>query len=386
MKLSWILLLAVWLGFAPMYRGNKPGCYPTGNCYTIIITELTFTDANLNCGPKGSLTTMKSEQEKREILQFATQFQNRRNFSEFWIGLYQPEKTCIVKDKNLYGFIWISGEEETQVSEWDKIPKKTCTTKKRCVILQSRLSTTNTGFGNITWFWKNDKCTRRLPSICRFPTEFTPIEDLPSTAPTTQPMELTSFPTQTTEMIPPSINVLCREFIDNETVTCEVENIPYSCNDTYCFCGQMDDKGGGYGLRSCQENTSENCLGQCVTSSNISCVCGDHQTSCDKAECTINTSIMAMSTSAVVQVATSLPFYDYDNLFENLVIPLILGLVALGILIMLVWGGVQMCVRKKKPKRKKSIIPVAEPEASDTDSTDNSSDEEGDSQDMAEMA
>lgn len=93
-----------------------------------------------------------------------------------------------------------------------------------------------------------------------------------------------------------------------------------------------------------------------------------------------------MSTSPVVHAATSPPLNDDENLFEKLVLPLILGLVALGILIMLIWGGVQMCVRRRKPKRKKSIVPAAEPEASDTDSTDNSSsDEEGDSQDMAEM-
>lgn len=388
MKLSWILLLAVWQVFVPMYLGNKPVCYPTGNCYTVLVTELPFTNANMSCGAKGSLATMKSEQEKKEILQFATQFQNRTNISKFWIGLHLPAKSCIKKDSKLYGFVWISGEDDTKVSEWDNSPNISCTTNKRCVILQSKWGPSTSGLRSLTWFWKQVKCIRTFPSICRFPIAFSPSEDVEilSPPPTDQPTQFTSSPTPTTEMIPSTINVLCREFRGNETITCEVKNVSYSCNDTHCLCGQRDDNGGGYKLRRCQENLNESCLGQCIRSSNISCICGDHQTSCDRGECTINTSITPMSTSPVVHAATSSPLNDDENLFEKLVLPLILGLVALGILIMLIWGGVQMCVRRRKPKRKKSIVPAAEPEASDTDSTDNSSsDEEGDSQDMAEM-
>ncbi|KAG9461658.1 hypothetical protein GDO78_016117 [Eleutherodactylus coqui] len=387
MKLSWILRLAVWLGFAPMDLGTKPFCYPTGNCYTVLSTELPFTNANMSCGPNGLLPTMKSELEKKEILQFATNFQARRNLGEFWIGLYQPDQNCTVKDNNLYGFIWISGEDDTEVSEWNNIPKKLCDTKKKCVFLQSKWGVTNSGLQNLTWFWKNDKCNRKLPSICRFPIEFTPSGDVEmfSTLPTNLSKELMSFPTQTTERSPSTINVLCREPRGNETITCEVENIPYSCNHTHCLCGLMDDEGGGYGLSRCQENLNESCLSQCIRSSNISCVCRDHQTSCNRAECTINTT---MTSSPMTHATVSSTPNEDDNLFEKLIIPLILGLVALGILIMLVWGGIQMCVRKKKkPKRRKSIIPTLEPEPSETDSTDNSSsDEEGDSQDMAEMA
>lgn len=385
---SWLLLFALSVGLVPVAFGDDHLCFETGNCYTVNTTALTFYDAKMACGVKGVLASMKNQHEMEELKTFVSQLQDQRNINKFWLGLYLP--ACITKDKDLYGFVWVSGENTTEVTGWKNIPKSLCT-RKKCVILETTKDRSTIG-PSVTLVWKNVKCKQNFPSICRYSeskqalpskgmevvtqtsTDHSKIQTSFSdqytthTSITTQHAEVSSSTSQ--------VNVPCNIFVRNVTSACTLI-ISYACNATHCSCRNMNDSTLLY--MKCNNLLNISCQQLCTQSMNISCSC-NYYYPCEEDECTTDLlsspkSPVSSSTNLDSARSTSAPVSDDDNLLDRLIIPLILGLVAFGILVMLVWGGVQMCIRKRKPKRRKSIAP-APPEASDTDSTDHSSSEE----------
>lgn len=375
---SCLLLFAFSSGLVAGAFGDEPFCIPNGNCYTLNRAGLTFDEANMTCSSKGSLASIKTKQEQKEFLDSVTHFQKKGNVSSFWLGLYLP--VCITSVKDLYGFVWVSGGDTTEVSGWKTIPKPSCTTNKKCVILEYNKSTSNTR----PLDWKNVRCQRKLPSICRSSKsrDISETKDIQIVTPSyTDPYaKHPSFTVQNTEYTPhteiPSftsqVDVPCETFWKNRTFSSCTLTLSYACNATDCLCGSMNDSKELYKHRQCQDSMNMDCLQQCIKLMNISCSCDDPYTPCEGKECT---SDLPGSRESPVARSTSVPGTEDDTVLDRLIIPLILGLVAFGILVMLVWGGVQMCIRKRRPKRRKSIAPVPQ-EASDTDSTDHSSSDE----------
>lgn len=316
---SWLLLFALSLGLIPVILvvGDANFCFPTGNCYTVNTTPLAFDNAKMTCGFKGFLASMKNQQEKNEILNIVAQLQDQRHMYTFWLGLYLP--ACVIDKQLLYGYVWVSGGDTTEVSEWINPPKPSCTTNKKCVILDSRKNISRSSA--VTLMWKDIRCKRKLPSICR-------------------------------------------------------------SNESGHFVSSTD-----------QYSTQASVTNQYKTDTSITAQHTDISSSTKQVNVpsdlpSFSESALSPSTDLHSASSTSAPHSEDDNLLDRLVIPLILGLVAFGILVMLVWGGAQMCIRKRKPKRRKSIIPALPeaPEGSETDSTDHSSsEEEDDDEEEAEL-
>ncbi|MEE6492885.1 hypothetical protein FKM82_016659 [Ascaphus truei] len=382
MQPPWVLL-AVALCMAPMFLGEDILCYESGNCYMLYSQSLNFSAALTACGSKGFLATMKDEQEEREIMQFLRQFQDKLALGVFWIGLSKQPKSCAVKQSKLYGFNWVTGGDNSTVSYWAEPPKKSCTSK-RCVGLQSGSGPLSPGPGNRTWGWKDHRCSKRFASICRShaPWKFSNLQGAGYET------ILHLFTDHYTYMFFPEeseVTILCGGFGGNITLTCGVVNGSHTCMNSQCTCVEVDGKGRGSESRRCREHEQVSCLQLCLNPySNVSCTCTAGHNPCDSTgtECpfTISISPPLQTPNSTVKydlgLTTGVSEYGEESLFDSLFIPLILGLVALGMLAMLVWGGIHMCLIRRKPRRKKSIVPTNEPEGSETDFTDRSSSDE----------
>ncbi|KAM8920875.1 uncharacterized protein RCH25_015620 [Pelodytes ibericus] len=375
----WWLLLAVALDMAPMSVAEDVVCYTTGNCYMVLTKKLTFKDANAACGPRGSLTTMKDELEYMEVEQLVSMLQHEPEMGTFWVGLYKEKKECVDSGKILYGYSWVSGGEDSKVSYWAETPKPSCI-KKRCVGLQQWIPPLHGALGNHTWAWKESKCNNNFSAICRshFPWNVSALEvsETGGLTPAFTDDNAPYFFPETSK-----ITIACGGFEGSVTLACTVENGSSTCISTHCSCFKVTGQSEG-SERLCPANERASCLRHCLNPSNFSCSCCDDHSPCDQDSSTSQEpnwmEVLTTSSAPPAEGNTE------EGWFDTLLIPLILGLVAFGILAMLLWGGIQMCVRKKKPPRKKSIAPV-EPEGSDTDSTDHSSSEEDEPHERIEL-
>ncbi|OCT64806.1 hypothetical protein XELAEV_18041045mg [Xenopus laevis] len=403
--LSAFLLLVVCLCMAPMFLGEDIYCFPSGNCYRILTRQQKFQDAISSCGSKGILASMKDKQEENEILQLTSSFYGNQDTYFFWIGLSKPTGECVVEHKTLKGFVWISGGENSSLDYWESKPKKSCTSK-RCVALK---------VGNHSLVWKDFPCKKTYFSVCRSKVSWkVSAEDLEKPLKTLHPFFDKDAPDMFSEAT--TIIIHCRGCEGNVSLTCKAEKMQVLCTKPQCFCAGVEGDGRGTEQENCREQNGISCLEQCLNPAYVSapctlppptpntvvynwskspdiqvtaCPCLDEDILCQD-KCAFN---ISSSPANLTDTTTTLPapnnttylVVDDETLFETLIIPLILGLVALGILAMLLWGGIQMCVRKTKPPRKKSIVPM-EPKGSETDSTDHSSsEEEEDPQDKAEL-
>uniref|UniRef100_A0A6I8R1V6 C-type lectin domain-containing protein n=1 Tax=Xenopus tropicalis TaxID=8364 RepID=A0A6I8R1V6_XENTR len=132
---SAFLLLVGCLCMAPMFLKEDIHCFHSGNCYRILTKQQKFQDAISSCGSKGILASMKDKQEEWEILQLLSPSNGIQDTYFFWIGLSKPTGECVVEQKILKGFVWLSGGENSSLEHWESMPKKSCTSK-RCVALK----------------------------------------------------------------------------------------------------------------------------------------------------------------------------------------------------------------------------------------------------------
>ncbi|XP_002935391.1 C-type lectin domain family 14 member A [Xenopus tropicalis] len=385
-----------------MFLKEDIHCFHSGNCYRILTKQQKFQDAISSCGSKGILASMKDKQEEWEILQLLSPSNGIQDTYFFWIGLSKPTGECVVEQKILKGFVWLSGGENSSLEHWESMPKKSCTSK-RCVALK---------VGNHSLVWKDYPCKKTFASVCRSKVSWkVSSKDLAEPLKMLPPFIDKDAPDIYSEET--TIIIHCGGCKGNVSLACKAEKSHFLCTNSQCSCAGLN--GNRRGTEKCRERNGVSCLEECLnpayvpppctlppfTSNTViynrskspdiqvtACPCLDGGSPC-QGKCTFNISFSPVNvtfttTTLPAQSNATGPLVDDETLFERLIIPLILGLVALGILAMLLWGGIQMCVRKKKPPRKKSIVPM-EPKGSETDSTDHSSSEDEDTQDKAEV-
>ncbi|KAM8947496.1 complement component C1q receptor [Pelodytes ibericus] len=141
-------------------------------CYSVHLGENNFLDAKQKCVHNGGdLVTIKSREEAEHlvnlVLQLSTTFLDRSAL-KLWIGL-QLKNKCYVPHKLLKGFSWVTGDEETeesQFSNWMNEPKSTCT-QSRCVAMNFDLTSSPSLPGN--YKWTDGKCTVATDGyLCKF--------------------------------------------------------------------------------------------------------------------------------------------------------------------------------------------------------------------------
>ncbi|XP_043912947.1 complement component C1q receptor [Protopterus annectens] len=143
-------------------------CVPSA-CYTVHIRDasVNFDTAQRECHSNGgNLITIKTAAEAvhvQSLLNNISFSDHTADSHDLWIGLYLPVKQCYQEHKPLKGYIWISGGEESDYSNWQKEPTKSCTTR-RCVIL-----TYNSEKSDKNMKWSDVSCNKMLKYfMCKF--------------------------------------------------------------------------------------------------------------------------------------------------------------------------------------------------------------------------
>ncbi|XP_075060118.1 uncharacterized protein LOC142144811 [Mixophyes fleayi] len=121
------------LSYGELGKEQNEALCSTEACYSIHLSKEKFTEAHNECVNRGgNLVTIKTEEEARHVSNLLWKLANTTLFNrplKLWIGL-QLKKTCVMKEKVLMGFSWITepqGAEESQFSNWLSEPKQTCT-------------------------------------------------------------------------------------------------------------------------------------------------------------------------------------------------------------------------------------------------------------------
>ncbi|XP_061700592.1 complement component C1q receptor-like [Syngnathoides biaculeatus] len=129
-------------------------------CYTVYMEKVSFDKANQRCFHNGGYLMTLRNKEEEEILHSLLLLIQKNNSQQFWIGLKLHRGDCVLADKPLRGFKWVSGEADSQYSNWNKDPVDTCT--ERCV----RVSYNSPDEDQLTW--TAGACKGPLFSVCKF--------------------------------------------------------------------------------------------------------------------------------------------------------------------------------------------------------------------------
>ncbi|XP_041669422.1 complement component C1q receptor [Cheilinus undulatus] len=133
-------------------------------CFTLHMSNVSFEKAHQNCDHNGGyLMTVREPKEEHVLRSLLSQVKRQRQDEpmKFWIGLKLNRGDCVLADKTLKGFKWVSGEEESHYSNWVEEPDSTCT-KASCVSIQY------SPLGPNQLKWTAGSCKRTAFYVCKF--------------------------------------------------------------------------------------------------------------------------------------------------------------------------------------------------------------------------
>nr|XP_046269556.1 complement component C1q receptor isoform X2 [Scatophagus argus] len=133
-------------------------------CFTLHMDKGSFEKAQQSCVHKGGyLMTVRDRGEEDVLRSLLSQIQRQHQnwVLKFWIGLKLHRGDCVLSDKTLRGFKWVSGEEDSHYSNWEKEPVTTCT-EERCV----KVHYTSSGENQLKW--SAGPCKKTLFYACKF--------------------------------------------------------------------------------------------------------------------------------------------------------------------------------------------------------------------------
>ncbi|XP_063300065.1 complement component C1q receptor-like [Pelobates fuscus] len=137
-------------------------------CYTVHLGKQNFQNAKDKCIYNGGdLVTIKSQEEAEHVKNLLLQLNSSLTDTplKLWIGLQLNKNKCYVPHKLLKGFSLVTGDKETeesQFSNWMQEPKSTCT-QVRCVTIHLDFMSTE------NYKWLDGKCINPVDGyLCKF--------------------------------------------------------------------------------------------------------------------------------------------------------------------------------------------------------------------------
>ncbi|XP_061599145.1 complement component C1q receptor [Cololabis saira] len=130
-----ILLLQLINSFERLSGAEYETLCAANACFTLHMERVSFSQAQQGCEDNGGyLTTVRDMHEEEELRSLFSLIPGHHHdkVAKFWIGLKLHRKNCVLEEKALRGFKWVSGEENSHYSNWKKEPTSTCT-QERCV-------------------------------------------------------------------------------------------------------------------------------------------------------------------------------------------------------------------------------------------------------------
>ncbi|KAM9355867.1 complement component C1q receptor-like [Pholidichthys leucotaenia] len=258
--MSLLFLLQLISSFEGLWGAEHETVCSSNACFTIHMEPQNFEKARENCQNNGGhLMTVRDRQEEDILRSLFSliQTEGRDEVLQCWIGLKLSRQDCVFPNQPLRGFKWISGDEESNYSNWKKEPKTTCTSD-RCVTVDYTSDLK----------WTPGNCRDRAFYACKFYFNGTcrPLVLLGSgriiyTVPfSTEPQkrDMKSFPYLT------YANIFCDDNQTDYTVCVEVDG-SYGWNNWGPFCPT--------GTRTCDTNNG-GCEHQCQQDrDSVQCFC-----------------------------------------------------------------------------------------------------------------
>ncbi len=159
-----IFLLQLISSFESFSAAEHETLCTSNACYTLHMDRGSFEKAGQNCVHNGGyLMTVRDREEEDVLRSLMSQFQRHRQerVLKVWIGLKLHRGDCVLPDKALRGFKWVSGEENSHYHNWEKEPVTTCT-EERCVRVH------NTSSGENQLKWTDGRCKSPAHYACKF--------------------------------------------------------------------------------------------------------------------------------------------------------------------------------------------------------------------------
>ncbi|XP_036444878.1 endosialin [Colossoma macropomum] len=136
------LILAVlfiyWpLGISGQNLHEQDGVCNAEGCYSIHLQRKTFRESWRSCKEKGgNLATVKRPEEATLIHELLSAGERRgpRPRLRLWIGLQRQPRQCSAT-RPLRGFTWITGDQDTQYTNWQRDDLPSACTAPRCVVI-----------------------------------------------------------------------------------------------------------------------------------------------------------------------------------------------------------------------------------------------------------
>lgn len=131
-------------------------------CFTLHMNEMNFEEAQQNCvNNGGQLMTVRDREEEDVVRAVLSRVQWHRRTFDLWIGLKQHRGNCGLDTTALRGFRWVSGQQDSNYTNWKSVPVNTCTVE-RCVKIQYATSEEN------QLEWRSRSCKSRSFYMCKF--------------------------------------------------------------------------------------------------------------------------------------------------------------------------------------------------------------------------
>lgn len=214
-------------------------CHQDG-CYAVFLQKRTFREAGRSCRELGgTLATMHTHEAAGVVheLLSAIEAQGSRLRLRLWIGLHRPPRQCS-SNRPLRGFVWVTGDQDGQFTNWLREESPGTCTAPRCVAMIAHMA--ESGRESRDHFkWLDGSCVLPLDGyVCQYNYKgmCSPLEDEGrGSAVYTTPFNLVS--TRLTHVPYGSVAAL----------PCPVDSLnPNAPNEQMVLCMERDDETVGW--------------------------------------------------------------------------------------------------------------------------------------------
>lgn len=133
-------------------------------CFTLHVNKTSFEEAQQNCVINGGQLMTVRDREEEDVVRSVlsrVQWQRHKRTVNLWIGLKRHRGNCGLDITPLRGFKWVSGQQDSNYSNWEQVPVSTCT-QERCVQIHYITS------GQNQLEWRSSNCRGPSFYMCKF--------------------------------------------------------------------------------------------------------------------------------------------------------------------------------------------------------------------------
>ncbi|XDV38853.1 hypothetical protein PO909_008183 [Leuciscus waleckii] len=149
---------------------EQDGVCNAEGCYSIHLQRKTFRESWRSCKDKGgNLATMKGPEEASLIHDLLSSGVRRgpRPRIRLWIGLQRQPRQCSAT-RPLRGFTWITGDQETQYTNWQRDDLPSACAAHRCVVITYNTAD-KSGNDQYNFKWLDGSCGVAVEGfLCRY--------------------------------------------------------------------------------------------------------------------------------------------------------------------------------------------------------------------------